>query len=248
MENYPNYQNGQETFQGHPQERASYDVDLVLCIDGTASMRPVIDMVKGNALRLYDDICQEAQANAKKITSFRVKIIVFRDYLADGPDAIAETNFMALPEEKQRLQNLVNSIAATGGGDEPEDGLEALAYAIRSDWQPQRPYTKRRQIIAVWTDAPTHELGFGRSSPYYDPGLPADFSALTDLWGDDEDMEQASPMNYMAKRLLLFAPMADSWSKIHGSWDNVIMVPSIAGGGLGEIDYQHIIRLVVKTL
>ena len=245
MENYPNYP---EQPQGYFQDRASYDVDLVLCIDATGSMRPIIDMVKENALRLYDDICQEAKSSAKEITSFRVKIIVFRDYCADGPDAIAETNFMLLPEEKQHFQELVNSIEARGGGDEPEDGLEALAYAIRSDWQPQRPYTKRRQIIAVWTDAPTHKLGFGRSSPYYDPALPSDFSALTDLWGDDEQQEQKSPMNYIAKRLLLFAPMADDWSKIHGSWDNVIMVPSIAGGGLREIDYQHIIRLVVKTL
>ena len=34
----------------------SYAVDIVFCIDVTGSMSPIIDQVKANALRFYDDV------------------------------------------------------------------------------------------------------------------------------------------------------------------------------------------------
>ena len=34
----------------------SYAVDIVFCIDVTGSMTPIIDQVKANALRFYDDV------------------------------------------------------------------------------------------------------------------------------------------------------------------------------------------------
>ena len=33
-----------------------YNVDMVFCIDATASMRPVINTVKNNALNFYHDV------------------------------------------------------------------------------------------------------------------------------------------------------------------------------------------------
>ena len=33
-----------------------YNIDICLCIDKTGSMRPIIDIVKNNALNLYRDV------------------------------------------------------------------------------------------------------------------------------------------------------------------------------------------------
>lgn len=228
---------------GHMQ----YDVDIVLCIDATKSMLPVIQMVKDNARRLPGDFLREVQNQDKKVDNFRIKVILFRDYLADGEYAMQTTDFMTMPDHNELFHEIVAGIIADGGGDEPEDGLEALAYAMASDWQRPAPNKKRRQVIVVWTDASTHKLGFGKDAENYDPNMPADFATLTEWWGDDEDSPNVK-MDYRSKRLLLFAPKAAYWTTINENWDNVIFVPTVAGQGLKEQTYETIINLLVKTL
>lgn len=233
--------------QGGYPGQYTYNVDMVLCIDATKSMEPVIQMVKENARQLPDDVLRKAGEKTKAINRFRIKLLLFRDYLADGEYAIEMTDFMEMPEQKQLFCDMVNTIEAIGGGDEPEDGLEALAYAMASNWQKPAGRQKCRQIIVVWTDASTHELGFGKAAPNYDPKLPADFGELTDWWGDDPD-SPSGKMHYESKRLLLFAPDAKYWSTIARNWDNVIPVKTIAGQGLREKDYEEVLKLLVETL
>lgn len=237
-----------DTFQGRFGNLGyQYDVDIVLCIDATKSMLPVIQMVKDNAIRLPVDFLAEAQASQKKVDNFRMKVLLFRDYMADGEYAMETTDFMTMPEQKELFNEIVGGIIADGGGDEPEDGLEALAYAMASDWQAPAQNKKRRQIIVVWTDASTHKLGYGRESEHYDPDLPTDFETLTDWWGDDEDSDSAK-MDYNSKRLLLFAPKAAYWTNINENWDNVIFIPTKAGEGLKEHQYDTIIKLLVGSI
>ena len=233
--------------QGSYKVQFSYNVDLVLCIDGTKSMEPVIQMVKENAKRLPDDILREAAEKNKRINSLRIRIIVFRDYREDGVHAIETTDFLNMPEQKDAFCSAVNSIEAIGGGDEPEDGLEALAYAMASKWRWPSGGQKCRQIIVVWTDASTHKIGYGSTAPNYDPKMPKDFAELTQWWGDEQDNPEAK-MHYSSKRLLLFAPDAKFWSTISENWDNVIPVKTIAGQGMRERDYDEVLELLVNTL
>lgn len=227
--------------------KGEYDVDVVLCIDATGSMKPVIDMTKKNALSLPSDIMNEAAAQGKHISNLRMRVIVFRDYRADGEYAMQMTDFLNLPEERADLNDLVAGIIADGGGDEPEDALEALAYAMSSDWQPARPGAKRRQVIAMWTDASAHDIGFGKTSPYYDRDfLPSSFEELTDWWGDDES--EQSRMHYDSKRMVLFAPKMKPWPLLESAWENVILYPSAAGNGMAEKDYHEIVYLLVKSI
>lgn len=230
------------------QSKGDYDVDIVLCIDGTKSMAPVIEMTKQNALNLSTDIMNEASKHNKHITNLRMRIIVFRDYLSDGEYAMQMTDFYSFPEDKNEMHELVSSIIASGGGDEPEDALEALAYAMNSEWQPSRPNAKRRQVIALWTDTSAHEIGFGKKSDFYDmDNLPSSFGELTEWWGDDRSA--ASKMHYESKRLVLFAPKEKKpWSLLDKSWDHVILYPSVAGKGMKEQDYHKIIEMLVKTI
>lgn len=55
----------------------TYAVDIVFCIDSTASMRPVIDMVKDQAIHLYDDLMRVMESKNKKIDRMRIKVISF---------------------------------------------------------------------------------------------------------------------------------------------------------------------------
>ncbi len=223
--------------------KVTYNVDMVFCIDATGSMGNVIDMVKGNAIHLYEDVMKAMEAKGKTIDSLRVKLIAFRDYLADGQNAMLSSEFYNLPVQNEEFEECVKSIEAFGGGDEAEDGLEALGYAIKSKWN--NGGMKKRQVIVVWTDAPTHMIGEGKDAPNYPSKMASDFSELTAWWGDSED---GGYINQSAKRLLLFAPDAPHWDTISSTWDNVIHFPSIAGEGLGEFDYQQIIDAISNTI
>ena len=224
----------------------SYHVDLVFCIDITGSMRPVIDLVKNNALRFYDDVQKNMERKGKKIDQMRIRVIAFGDYIAsmsEGTIPMMTTDFFKLPEQQESFRKSILALDPYGGGDEPEDGLEALAYAMRSDWD--RGGVKRRHIIVVWTDASTHELGFGRACAAYPPNMAKDFDELTEWWGDEVE---ETYMDHNAKRLLLFAPKARYWTDISANWEQTIHFQSEAGNGLQEVDYDLIIDTIASSI
>ncbi len=223
--------------------KITYNVDMVFCIDATGSMGGVIEMVKNNALHFYSDVSEAMAKKSKTIDKLRVRIVAFRDYKADGDDAMLVTDFFSLPEQTSDFEKCVRSIEAFGGGDDPEDGLEALGYAIKSKWNEEG--IKRRQVIVVWTDATTHELGYGSDVENYPTKMAKDFDELTAWWGDRQNK---GFINQNAKRLLLFAPNGPYWSSISDSWDNVIHFPSVAGEGLEEYDYAQIIDSISNTI
>jgi hypothetical protein len=219
----------------------AYAVDIVFCIDVTGSMDPVLDAVKANALAFYDDVQTNLTAKGKNVAQLRVRVVAFRDLVADGDAAIEESPFYALPDERGRFSEFVNGLRAEGGGDAPESGLEAVALAISSPWT--RTGDRRRQVIVLWSDQPAHPL-----DPSVVPGdlrsrIPSDFSALTDAWEDEQGQ-----MGSSSKRLILFAPDGPGWSDISSVWENVVHNPSTAGGGLSEVDYGTIIDSIGNSV
>ena len=232
-----------------------YNVDIVMCIDATGSMRPLIDTVKKNALSFYDDLMQKMTEKNKQVNQVRVKVIAFRDYLDylqnNGQIPMLKTDFFLLPEQAEQFNSVINSIEPKGGGDDPEDGLEALAYAIKSDWD-KTEGIKHRHIIVVWTDDATHNLGFGNVTPRdpskkpYPQKMPKSFSELTLWWGTTDTPGQF--MDTRAKRLLIYAPMMESWATIGNSWDNAILYASEAAKGLDKVTYTEILDAIVHTL
>ena len=231
---------------GNYEATFSYDVDLVFCIDATGSMSPLIEMVKKNALNFYGDLVRvmekDPQGMPKRLDSVRIRVIAFRDYLADATNAMLTTDFFTMPEQAEDFKACVNSIRADGGGDEPEDGLEALAYAIRSPWMVPTPGRKRRQVIVVWTDASTHPIGFGAESSYYPKDMAKDFVTLTEWWEGGKFVDKQS------KRLLLFAPDKEAWSTLSMNWDNVVHHPARAGEGLQEVEYEEMLNLIRNSI
>jgi hypothetical protein len=217
-----------------------YNVDMVLCIDATGSMSPIIDMVKSQALKLHEDLMADLAEKDKHIDMLRVKIIAYRDYYCDGNRAMIESKFYKLPTEKAEFSTFVNSLDADGGGDEPENGLEALALAIKSDWVSEGD--KKRHLVVVWTDASSHQLERSGKPESYPKNMPKDLNELTDLWCNGQIIGQR------ARRLLLFGPSMYPWSDITDSWDNVIHFPSKAGEGLRDMDYQEILNTISQSI
>jgi len=219
----------------------SYAVDIVFCIDVTGSMTPIIDQVKGNALRFYDDVQSNLTAKGKNVDQLRVRVIGFRDFAADGAAALDESPFFTLPDERADFSAFVNGLVAEGGGDAPESGLEAVALAIDSPWTTTGD--RRRQVIVVWTDQPAQPLDPSVLPPDIASRVPSDFSALTDAWEDEQGR-----MGSSSKRLIVFAPDGPGWSDISGVWENVVHHPSQAGGGLSEVDYGTIIDSIGNSV
>lgn len=223
--------------------KVNYGVDLVFCIDATASMDHILDTVKNNALNFYQDFTNAMTAKHKSVSDLRVRIVAFRDYYYDREKAMMLTNFFDLPTQAEEFKQCVNSIVADGGGDDPEDGLEALAYAMKSKWGMEAQ--KRRHVIVVWSDEGTHDLGFGKDAPNYPNGMAKDFDELTSWWGSKSD---PGIMDESAKRLILFTPGKDSWNKISDNWNNVIQYESEAGDGLKGVDYQQILSAICNSI
>lgn len=237
-----------------------YNVDIVMCMDATGSMGSLLNTVKVNALNFYVDLTTAMEEKGKHIDELRVRVIAFRDYLADGKDAMLATDFYSLPDDAEEFEKLVNSIEPSGGGDQPEDGLEALAYAIKSKWTSGG--NKRRHIIIMWSDEATHALGFGgdaengryldlsfeqvkENANNYPKKMARNFDELTEWWGDPT---QPGLMDSSAKRLLIYAPETNYWSTISDSWDNVLHFPSEAGKGLQGLEYKEILNAIANSI
>ena len=225
-----------------------YNIDLVFCIDASSSMQPFMDKVKSNALNIVRDVRRSFLEHGRFIGRLRVRCIVFRSYQDSVWDLKAPmmvTDFYSLPEQQEQFERALFSITPTGGG-ELGDGLEALALAIRSKWTADIPGSSRLQIVIDWSDKGTNKIGTGRTVNGYLLSMPRDFRELSQWWG----MTRESPgafINYDAKRLLIFAPEADWWTKITENWPNVLHVPTVDGIGLKDRDYEEVIRLLTCT-
>ena len=224
-----------------PVRGLTYAVDIVFCIDVTGSMTPILDAVKANALRFYGDVQNNLVNKGKNVDELRVRVVAFRDFAADGDAAMQESPFFALPADQGDFSAFVNGLVPEGGGDAPESGLEAVALAMSSPWTTRGD--RRRQVIVVWTDQPAQPLSPAVLPEGFRGRVPADFSALTDMWEDAQGALGSS-----SKRLILFAPDGPGWSDISSVWENVVHHPSQAGGGLSDVDYGTIIDSIGNSV
>ena len=221
----------------------TYSVDLVLVIDATGSMASIIERVKKNALAFHEDLQKKMEELGRHIDSLRVRVIAFRDYYADSaPDSLVTSDFFVLPEQSGDYSAFVSNLRATGGGDEPETAMEALAEAIRSPWANEG--SKQRQVIIVWTDASAHKLekNAGSKPAGYPTDMPANFDELTDMWEGQEHT------NLAWKRLLLYTPDAYPWTDISNNWENTLHFTSKAGDGLADTDYGEILDSIARSV
>ncbi len=131
-------------------------VDIVFVLDVTESMQPYIDAVKQNVIAFAQDL----QANSR---DYRLGLVTFEDYVVSAyPDCNCAYRDSFTSDVKQFSQ-WVGSLHAGGGGDIPEDQLDALAYAAKFPFRPEA-----EGIIIIVTDAPPHHDGDGSADTSHD--------------------------------------------------------------------------------
>lgn len=222
-----------------------YAIDLVFVIDATGSMEPVIDEVKKLVNGFTERLRATMASERKGLQDVWVRVISFRDLGDEGSRALSASKFFELPREETSLRECVDAISASGGGDEPESGLEALWLAMRSTW---RNVLRSRHIIVVLTDASAHPLGTHTyPSHLFQDGVraPLDLSEMKNQWGVYPD---SGVMNSQARRLVLFAPDATPWHEIGEHWENTMWLPSRAGEGCTGTDLDAILRSIAKSV
>ena len=125
--------------------------DIVLLADTTGSMAAPIGNVRANAASVVADV-QAAQPTAQ------FAVAEYRDASFDGPAAFRVDQ--GLTADPTAVQNGINAWSAGGGGDIPEDYLNALfqlsagAVGFRAGGTP---------IIAWFGDAPSHDPSNGHT-------------------------------------------------------------------------------------
>ena len=124
-------------------------VDIVFVMDVTASMQPYIDAIKRNMIVFARDL---ATANR----DYRLGLVTFEDYVVSKyPDCNCAYRDH-LTSNVNTFISWVGSLHAGGGGDIPEDQLDALAYAASLPFRPNA-----EAILILITDAPCHVAGDG---------------------------------------------------------------------------------------
>ncbi len=227
----------------HSEFSRDYNIDLVFCVDCSRSMAGIMETVRRLIHCFSADLERLFVADdVRRIAKMRAKFIAFGGYSTDFPDnaPVLLTDFYTLPAESENFSKAASMLRA--GLDLPggkTSGLEALGFAIRSDWNTQG--IMGRHIIVLFTDKEPHTLGFGKASPFYPCGMAKDFNELESWWGVHQESDYISTRK---KRLILFAPDKGAWSTISDTWDNVIHYTVALNNGMADASYQQILDAI----
>ncbi len=208
-------------------------VDIAMCIDATGDMKEIMERVKEHAIalpRLIKEAGETPEA-FHRVVRVRVRVIVFRDFAADE-EPLRASPFFDWEKERDAFEAYVRAIVAQGGGDPEENSLEALAVAMRSEWERVTPIS--RHIILLFTNASAHSLGDRFPTPNYPADLPKSMDELQSLW------EFGMPNS---RRLVLFAPPDALWKQLEWDWRDSRLIPSLASADLTEEELREAARV-----
>ena len=229
----------------------SYHIDLVLCVDVTEGMQPLVQFIQERIPGLPADLQTKMWTKDKTADQLRIRVVAFGDCQADTNPLNASPFYTVLPPHQTGdLNSFVGDLRANGGGDEPESGLEALAVAMASDWVQEGD--KQRHIIVMFTDASAHRLEdrVGDIPAAYAAQVPTSIDKMTDGWegGGQSASGVATTLKGPARRLVLFAPDMYPWPTIGDSWSQALFLPSKAGEGLAEVEYDTILEVLANSV
>lgn len=216
-------------------------VDIVFCVDGTGSMSPCIDSVKSNARRFYSEFVNTMVSLGSEITMLRIKMIVFRDYKSDGQRSMMQSQFFELPEEEAEFAAYLNSIQAVGGCGEDANGLEALYYAMNSDFVTG---PKDRQVIVLFADTPAIPIGARKNCVGY-PAKMVDDNGLLETWLCTQTY--ASKLREKSKRLVMFAPSGSNYEKMKMQYNRSVLEPVEMHRGLDDVPFDTIVKIIAAS-
>ena len=122
-------------------------LDLVICIDTTASMRDEIAVIKTSLPALVGEMAGEFH-------DLRIGMVLFKDYHEEYL-----TRTIPFTRDWKGFNRSLQNLRASGGGDIPEAIYEALYDAIT-----KFPWTAESRVVLLISDAPPHPRQRGRIS------------------------------------------------------------------------------------
>jgi Mg-chelatase subunit ChlD len=123
------------------------EVDIVLCLDTTSSMKDDIDEVRKALIPMLKDTIAEFK-------SFRIGMVLYKDYYEDYLNRV-----IPFTSTFNDFQRILNNIRVGGGRDIPEAVYEALYEgATKFPWQAES------RIMILVGDAPPHPRQRGKIS------------------------------------------------------------------------------------
>lgn len=203
------------------------NADFVFVLDATATMGVFIDRFRREFLPKVTELIREKAGKA----DVRYKIIVFRDYGSEGAAAMKESKFFAIPEEMRELEHAMLFVEAGGGGDSPENGLEAIYYAMKSD------FASGTQTIFFFTDADAVKMGARKGCEGYPEDM-TDEKGLKEIWLG----KKPSYITQSGKKLILVAPENTAYSRLAKELDNTVFVPAAKSGNLNDIEFFDLLK------
>ncbi len=219
-------------------------IDIVFCIDGTGSMRPCLESIKNNAVTFYTKLVEEMTNMGSSIDYLRIKIIVFRDYAQkDKEKAMVQSKFFELPDDNDELDEYLSGIRAEGGCGQDANGLEALYYAMTSDFIATGP--KDRQVIVMFADTTALNLGRRRKVENY-PSDMVDKQGLINVWVGLDQMHPTK-LRERNKRLVIYAPRDTVYEELHHKLNRSCFEPVESGNGLNEISFDTVVRIIAAS-
>lgn len=130
-------------FRGESQGRP---IDIVVVFDVTESMQPYIEAMKEVTIDFADQL-------AKANRDYRLGLVTFEDYvMRDEP---------VFTRSAGEFKSWIGALQAGGGGDIPENSLDALVVASRFPFRPEA-----QGVLILITDAPNHYQGDGSEKTY----------------------------------------------------------------------------------
>jgi Mg-chelatase subunit ChlD len=128
-------------FRYHVEDLRRRGLDVVLVMDATGSMAPVLEATKSRLEALVRDL-------RRVVPDLRARVVAYRD----AGDAFL-TLASPLTHDVRVLEDFLACVPASGGGDAPEAVLAGVKAAVEAT--PWRPGTQR--VVVVFGDAPPHE-------------------------------------------------------------------------------------------
>lgn len=216
-------------------------LDVVLLLDDTESMTPFF-----NRIRFF---CSEMnKALLTYSEKVRIQLILFRDY-ADHPMAIRKSRHFILPDQMYFFDLYINQLVANIEGDEPENGLEAIATAIHNEWS--FDIIPSQGLIILLSDGPAHPLtpGLSRADfPGYPLHMPTSIEALGLMWDEMQNKRQNIHVKHHPVELVMFAPNdADTYGRLL-ALQHTSIHPVDVGEGLASLEIKEMLEKIVSQL
>ena len=212
------------------------NIDVVFCIDGSATMGPVMEGVKAMVKKFYPVFMKTFQKNYGNIDAFRAKLIVFRDYGVDAAPMEIGPWFNFIKDEQAFALKLDSIVACGGSG--ASNGLEAIYLAMKSDFVNG---DADRQIIVFVTNSNALEVGARASSPKYPAGITSLGDMLFTWMGLDQNPN--IKLRQHGKRLIMVAPEKTKYEELDSVFEGSLFRPMLSSEKLADFDWDDVFRI-----